>query len=301
MPDMPKDLRPYLVAAIALGVWGATPAVTQLAVAGIDAVSVGMLRTIIAAAIVLPLAALLRLPRPADRGGWAALAVSSLAGFVGYTLLYTIGQKLTSTAHAALILASAPILTGFIGFAVRRAWPRWLWWAGALVALAGEAILIGFRAAGAAGAASLEGDGIIFLSAVFVSAGYIAGGRLASKIGTQAATAWGIGVAGVALTPALILRTSAVPLSITAANAPSWAAVVFLAVFTSIVGYAAWYWAIDRGGVARITPLQFIQPVLSVALGALVLGEAISAPTALALAAILAGMLLTRRAVARHG
>ena len=53
----------------------------------------------------------------------------------------------------------------------------------------------------------------------------------------------------------------------------AWAAVVFLAVFTSIVGYVGWYWALAHGGIQRIATIQFIQPISGIALAALVLGE----------------------------
>ena len=52
------------------------------------------------------------------------------------------------------------------------------------------------------------------------------------------------------------------------ADATSWGAVVFLAVVTSIVGYVGWYWALDRGGIARIATLQFLQPISGFVLAA---------------------------------
>lgn len=297
---MTDSALPYSVAFIAIIVWGATPAATQIAVAGIDSATVGMLRTVIAAVILLPSALLLRLPRPKDREGWIALCVSALAGFVGYTLLFTVGVKLTSTTHAALILGAAPIFTGFIGFAIEQKWPKWLWWLGAVIALVGEAILIGYRTSGAVkGTATLEGDLVVLASVVFASAGYVAGGRLSSKIGTRAATAWGISLAGVILLPVLLSRFNFTQVVITGSNTSSWLAVIYLAVFTSIIGYAAWYWAIDKAGVARISPIQFTQPIVSLILAVSLLSEPITIPIVTALATIIFGVALTRKAIAQ--
>lgn len=259
-----------------------------------------MLRTVIAAVILLPSALLLRLPPPKDREGWIALCVSTLAGFVGYTLLFTVGVKLTSTTHAALILAAAPIFTGFIGFPVEKRWPKWPWWAGALIALAGEAILIGYRAYGAMkSTATIEGDLLVFASVVLASAGYVAGGRLSSKIGTWGATAWGISLAGIILVPVLLSRVNSTQVVITGSNTSSWLAVIYLAVFTSIIGYAAWYWAIDKAGVARVSPIQFMQPIVSLILAVGLLREPITVPIVIALLTIISGVILTRRAIAR--
>lgn len=294
---MSDSTLPYFIACITIILWGATPAATQIAVRGIDSATVGMLRTVIAAIILLPFAILLKLPRPKDKESWLALSVSSLAGFVGYTLLFTIGLKLTATTHAALILAAAPIFTGFIGFTIEQKWPKWIWWLGALIALAGEAILIGYRGGTAKGAASTEGDLIVFMSVLLASAGYVAGGRLASKIGTRAATAWGISLAGVILLPILLNRLDFSQVSVTSSNLSSWLAVLYLAIFTSILGYATWYWAIDKAGVARISPLQFTQPIVSLLLAGSVLGEPITLQIVLSLLPIIAGVILTARAL----
>ena len=64
------------------------------------------------------------------------------------------------------------------------------------------------------------------------------------------------------------------------AGATAWGAVLFLAVVTSILGYLGWYWALDRGGIARIATLQFLQPVSGFVLAALVLGENVTVPIA---------------------
>jgi drug/metabolite transporter (DMT)-like permease len=291
---------PNFVAFIAIIVWGATPAATQIAVTEIDSATVGMLRTVIAAVILLPSALLLRLPRPKDREGWIALCVSALAGFVLYTLLFTVGVKLTSTTHAALILTASPIFTGFIGFIVERKWPKWLWWLGAIIALVGEAILIGCRDSSAIrDAATLEGDLLVLASAVFSSAGFVAGGHLSSKIGTQATTAWGISLAGIVLLPVLLSSFNLSQVVITGSNSHSWLAVIYLAVFTSIIGYSAWYWALDKGGIARISPIQFTQPIVSLILAVSLLSETITIPTVIALVTIIFGVVLTRKAVAQ--
>jgi hypothetical protein len=44
---------PYTVAFAAIVVWGATPAATRIAVSNIDPAAVGMLRTVVAAAITI--------------------------------------------------------------------------------------------------------------------------------------------------------------------------------------------------------------------------------------------------------
>jgi drug/metabolite transporter (DMT)-like permease len=152
------------------------------------------------------------------------LSVAALGGFVGYTLLFAYGIKLTSTAHAALILAASPIFTGLIGFTVSKNWPQQRWWIGAAIALLGEVILIGYRnTGGTPSTATLTGDLIMLASVLFSSAGYVAGGRLSAHIGTWATTAWAISLAGVVLLPVFLLRLNLAQTDLAqAAPCPGW-------------------------------------------------------------------------------
>ena len=67
---------------------------------------------------------------------------------------------------------------------------------------------------------------------------------------------------------------------------------LFLAVVTSILGYVGWYWALDRGGIARIATLQFLQPVSGFVLAAVVLGESVTVPIAVGSALIVGGIVM---------
>jgi len=278
---------------VAIILWGATPAATLIAVEGIDAVTVGLVRTVTAALILFPLALFLKLPTPNDRECWIDLVTSALTGFAGYTLLFTVGQKFTSTAHAALILASAPIFTGLIGSVIERKWVAPSWWLGAIIALVGEGILIAFRTPGTA-AASLTGDLLVLASVVFVGTSYVTGGRSSSKIGAWATIAWGISIAGLTLIPILAWRLATIHLAPLRASSTSWFAVLYLVLFTSIIGWAAWYGAIGQAGVARIAPIQFAQPIVSLLIAVAIVGETITTPLLLAIFVILTGLIITR-------
>ena len=291
---MARNALPYLFATVAIILWGATPAATYIAVGSIDAITVGLIRTITAASILLPIALLLRVPTPTDRRCWIDVLLSALTGFVGYTLLYTLGQKFTSTSHAALILASAPIFTGFIGSIIERKWVTRNWCIGAAIALVGEGILITFRTTKAM-TASLTGDLLVLVSVIFVSTSYVIGGRSSSRIGSWATITWSLGLAGVMLGPVLLWRLTVIHFTPFRASVTSWIAVIYLVVFTSIIGWAAWYAAIGRAGVAHIAPIQFTQPLVSLIIAVAIVGETINRPILLSVFIILTGLAITRR------
>jgi drug/metabolite transporter (DMT)-like permease len=292
-PERRARLLPYAMAAVAILVWSAGPAVTHIAVQGIDPTSVALLRTVLGAAILVPVALLLRLPLPKTRADWGWLVASMLSGFVGYTLLFTISVSMTATSHVALIVITAPIIAGMMTFVSERRLPAPTWWLGALIALIGEGVLIAVRTPGEASTATLEGDLVACLAALFLSAGYYSGAMVSRRIGVWASTAWAVGLGGVLMLPFLLARLDAATLT-TLTTTGSGLAVAYLVVFVTIIGYTMWYGALGKGGVARVAPVQLLQPILSVIIGAAFLGEAITPPLLIALAAILVGVGIIR-------
>ncbi len=254
---------------------------------------VGVLRTVIAAAAVLPVVVLggVTFPRTAAERG--LLALSGLGGFVVFPLLFSLGLARTSAAHGALVLASLPIFTGLFAALVERRAPRGRWWLGAGVAFAGEIALIAYRFGLGGGGAALAGDLLVVLSCVGAAIGYIAGARLSQTLGTWPTTLWGLTAGGLLVTPALAFLGGGVDWA--AIGVDVWLAVGYLALLSSILGYATWYWALARGGFARVGAAQFAQPVVSLALAALFLREPITPPLVASAVAILAGIAIARR------
>ena len=79
-----------------------------------------------------------------------------------------------------------------------------------------------------------------------------------------------------------------------------WAAIFYLSLGSTVLAYIAWYWALDRGGLVRIATWQFAQPIVTVALAALLLDEPLTPPLLLAGAIILLGIRLARRGTRRN-
>ena len=117
-------------------------------------------------------------------------------------------------------------------------------------------------------------------------------------LSSLATTLWGVLIGTVVLAPLAVglFAGGGIP----QADATSWAAVVFLALVTSILGYVGWYWALDRGGIGRIATLQFLQPVSGFVLAAIVLGEHVTAPIAVGSALIVGGIVIAQRRVSRR-
>lgn len=295
---VPAAAMAVAVAVAAIVLWGASPVATAFAVDRLDPLLVGMLRTVLPALLMLPLALLARMPFPSGRGDRALLLASSVGGFIVFPVLFSLGLRQTSTAHAALIIAGSPVVTGIVGAVAFRAVPRRLWWIGAALALSGEALLILSRSGGSVrGEATLTGDLLVAASVLGSATSYVTGGRLAGRIGSWPVTAWGVSLGALAMLPALPFRARGVEWG--EVGFAAWAGVLYLAIAVSVVGYVLWWRAIGIAGVARIAPIQFAQPLVGIGLGLLAFSERITPEILAAMAVILAGMALTQRAARR--
>jgi O-acetylserine/cysteine efflux transporter len=137
------------------------------------------------------------------------------------------------------------------------------------------------------------GDLLVLTACVAASAGYVAGARLAHAITTWAATFWGIGLGGAILLPLAALRLG--PQAWANAGALGWSSIAYLALGSTISGYICWYWALQRGGIARIGSTQFAQPLIALGFAVTVLREPLTAPLILAALLIVAGVALSQR------
>lgn len=284
-----------LVAVVAVVIWGASPVAAKLAVADLPVLAVAVLRTVLGGLAALPVALLMRVPLPASRDQRLLLVLSGFCGFVGFPVLFTIGVGMTSANHASMILASLPIFTGAIAMTWDGKRPKGIWWIGCAIALAGELLLISARDLGSGSSATLTGDLIVLASNGFASLGYVAGARLQRDgYPSTGTTFWGVVIFAVVLAPAVPFALGGVDLA--AVPPKAWAAVAYLAVGVTIVGYIMWYWALGKGGIERIGLIQFLQPVSGVILALLLLGERFTAIFVLASVLILLGVWLAIRA-----
>ncbi len=284
-------------AGAAVLIWAGTAVVTKFAVGELDPLSLGMMRTVLAAMVTGPLVLALGLRGPRGIHDCALLAVASFGGFVAFPILFTLGLRYTSASHAALILAALPIYTGMFAAIFERKAPSAHWLAGAALALTGEVFVVAFDAGFAGegrGASQIAlGDGLTTAGALAASLGYVGGARLSRTFSSWSTTLWGITVAGAVLAPALWLTAPDFLWSgITVGASLS---IIYLAIGSTILGYVAWYWALARGGVARVGLAQFFQPPATLAMGALFLGEDITPALVFATAVILVGVFIARR------
>ena len=284
---------------LALTMWSGTAIANKIAVGYMSGLTAGVLRSMLAGLIALAIAVGLRLPTPVSGRDRLLLIGSGLASFAVWPALISVGLERTTASHTAVIMALIPVFTVLIAQLTERRLPGAGWWLGAGAAFAATALLVASRgaptAASSADGASVAGDLIVLAGTVVCATGYVAGGRLAAKIGTVATTFWGLAVAMLLLLPVFGLvvaetEWAEVPVQ-------GWVAIAWLTLLSSLAGYALWFYALSRGGIARIGSLQLAMPVVTIVAAALILGEALTPRIALIAIVIVGGAWWTHRHV----
>jgi drug/metabolite transporter (DMT)-like permease len=266
-----------------------------------DAFTAGVLRSMLAGIAALLICLVFRLRFPQEARHWWLLIVSGLCSFAIWPALMSVGIKLTTASHAGLIMAILPIMTVLLASISSRMMPRPAWWVGASLAFLGAAFLVVERVGiiGAIDAPSpLTGDLVIFAGCLACATGYVAGGRLSPVIGSMATTFCGLALALTVLIPLFWLNLDAtdwrqVPVT-------AWAAIAWMALLSSLLGYALWFYALGKGGIARIGSLQLMMPLVAIIAAVLVLREPLTVELAGVCAMILAGTLIAQKH-APHG
>src|ERR1700686_1216913 len=165
--------------------------------------------------------------------------------------------------------------------------------AGLLLGFGGLALLVGPKNLGGAGRVDPFGVGILVIASLAWATGSVyskhAGGLSGSPL---------LGVAmqslagGVSLWIAGILTGELSALHLGAISTRSWVALGYLVVFGSGVGFTAYIYILKKSTATRVATYAFVNPVVTLFLGWLLVGESINMRTVIAAAVILTAVLL---------
>jgi len=225
---------------------------------------------------------------------WPAVRTRIVVGLlllVGGNGLLVWAEQWVPSGAAALLVATVPLFMAVLDAAVPGGSRPGLWsWVGLAVGLAGVAILSGGPALGGASLAVVTG----VLGGAFL---WAAGSVYAHRHETAGSFLGGAAVemlaGGIVLTMVGLLAGEG---SRFHPNAQGWEAMVYLVLFGSLAGYISYGYALQHLPAARVATYAYVNPVVAVLLGSLVLGEVFTLRTLLAAAVILGGVLMVQGA-----
>ena len=266
-------------------IWGATYLGMEVAIETLPPFLMASLRFLIAGAILFAVFRPREKPTPRQ---WLSAAVIGAFLLLGGNAMVAVAQQRIDTGVAALIVATIPLWFALFDFARgRRLRPQAV--LGVVVGFVGIALLI------------RPGGDIDLLGALICLVAPVAwaiGSLYARSATLPSSLLLGSGMemlAGGALL-AVVGFASGERVDFAEVSARSWLALGFLVVFGSIVAYSSYVWLLTVAPTELVGTYAYVNPVIAVALGALFLGEAITAWVLLAGAAIVASVVLIVRA-----
>jgi drug/metabolite transporter (DMT)-like permease len=210
------------------------------------------------------------LPRVVATG--VIFAVTNLSQFVG--------TSLTSGAEAAILTTTTPVFVLLFAVTLERERVHRGAWAGAVIALAGVAVLAFRGGAGEAAGATilgvpsrLVGDGLLLCTAGAWALFSTVGRPVVESAGGFRAFLQGAAVALLITLPLVPLELAWMPVG--SPPPAAFAAIAYIGVASTAIGCSLWY-----RGYASVPPTVsaaafFAQPIVGAVLGIVVLGEAV--------------------------
>jgi drug/metabolite transporter (DMT)-like permease len=231
----------------------------------------GLGRSLVAGAVAAAILLATRQRRP--RGSeWRALALVAAGVIFGFPLLSAWGMQRVPAAHGGVVLGILPLATAMAGAVILRERPSPGFW---LMSLLGGGAVVAFSLLRGGGSLSL-GHLALLGSVACAAVGYAEGARLSRSLGGWQVICWALVIAF----PLLLLPVVPAVLAQGLPGSPaSWAAFAYVALFSQLFGFFAWYRGLVLGGVARVSQVQLLQTFMTIGASALLLGESIDALT----------------------
>jgi drug/metabolite transporter (DMT)-like permease len=257
-------------------VWGSTYLAIRVVVGTMPPLLSAGVRFVIAAAILFAYVALrhglssLKL----SRSEWLGAAFVGLALLLGGNGLVMLGERDVPSGLAALIVAVIPLYVVLLRFIFRErvAMATVL---GVLIGFVGVAVLIVPR--GIDGSVAIGGMLLLLLAPLSWSIGTFYSKRVELPGDYLVSTGAQMLVGGIGLLLVGLLVGEAGLVTPRTFSTESLLALAYLIVFGSVLAYTAYTWLLQHAPVSRVATYAFVNPVVAIVLGALLLNEEINA------------------------
>ena len=303
--------RPSLVAWVCLlivwVVWGSTYLAIKVGVETIPPLLMAAARNLVAGAIMFPAAMGAR--RKAIRAGqtlrrWPSRAEWAGCAIVGILLLTAngavgIGEQTVPTGLAALLVATVPLWLLGIDAVLNHARLGLAPMAGLALGLAGVGLLSGLG--GGSGRVSVTGVIIVLAAAFAWALGTLMSRRVTMPSSPALASGMELLCGGVALLALSAAAGEFGSVHLAHISVRSWLALGYLTVAGSIVAFSAYGIVVRTLPTATVATYAYVNPVIAVLLGTLILNERLT-PAILAGGALIVGavVLVIRRTPPAH-
>ncbi len=274
-------------------IWGSTYLAIRIMVETVPPLLGASARFTIAGLVMLGVLAL--------RRGWSVLRPTREqllgAGLVGLLLpganaVVSVAEQEVPSSIAALLIASVPLWVIIMRTLARDGVSRNSV-AATLVGFGGVALLV--HPGSATGDATIVGLLACVGAALMWASGSFASPRVALPGDPLVSVSWQMLLGGLAILVVGLLAGEASEVRPEAFSTRSVLAVAYLIVFGSWVAYSAYGWLLQNAPISRVATYAYVNPVVAIVLGWLVLDEVVTGTTLAGAAIIIASVALVIR------
>jgi len=266
-------------------IWAVNFIAAKIGLRSLPAATLASFRVVLAGAVMLPFYRFCsRLPAFAEtaesrgrkfagRDFWTFLYMGFF-GVVMNQVCFTVGLRYTSVSHAAVIVGMGPIYTLILAVLFHLEKATWRKAIGMAIAFAGIAVLASENGI-SPHSPSVLGDAITMTGSVGFAMYVVLGKRLGARYDPLTMTSFSHYAGAVIVLPVAVYRAvlfgSAEQWRAIAWT--GWAAMLYMAVFSSAVAYVFYFWLLRYLEASQLSAFTYLLPVVATILGIVWLGE----------------------------
>lgn len=198
-----------------------------------------------------------------------SLLIVAVGVIVGFPLLTALALQYVSSAHSIVYLGLLPLATALFGVLRSNERPKPAFW---FFSVLGSVFVMGF-ALFQGGESTLTGDFCMLAAVLLCGLGYAEGAALSRYIGSWQVICQALVIS---LPVMIILCIALWPETLRGIPAQAWGGLIYVALFSMLIGFFFWYRGLAEGGITGVSQLQLLQPFFGLVLSALILNETIS-------------------------
>jgi drug/metabolite transporter (DMT)-like permease len=270
-------------------VWGSTYLAIRITVETLPPLLTAGLRFVVAGAI-MSIVLSARKGWSVMRIGWRQIASCALIGsglLLGGNGLVVLAERDVASSLAALVIASVPLWVVLLRTATGdRVSMGTL--GGVALGFAGVALLV-MPGADDGGGATFGVILLICASALWATASFFSP-RVSLPSDPFVSTAWQMFIGGIACAITGLAMGEATGIDVGTFSTSSIMALVYLVIFGSLLAFTAYVWLLQNAPISKVATYAYVNPVIALFLGWIILSESITTTTLVGAAIIVASV-----------
>lgn len=285
-PQVGHSWRDYALLLALACCWSSTYPLTKIGLGSIPPVTFISARSLIAALFLIAVLRIRGLRLPTDAKAWKLFAFQQTINSTIPFLMITSAQQYVPAASTVVLASTTPIFAFVITWGITRHEPATLLrLAGAILGLAGTAVIIGLDALGGLNA-DIFAEIVILLATISFACATIFGLRL-SDYDPMVVAAGSLLFGGLLLLPAALILDHPWTLRPTT---EALVATVGIGIFSSALGLMLFYMCLTRLGTLTTNAQGYLRIPIGVGLSVVLLGESVPSNLALGLVLVMTGV-----------